>query len=505
MHSRRVPGKTFLTILISLVLGLFLLAGCWGYPYPVYPPNTPTPPTLPTYLSSIAVHPDIMDLEEGESQNIISITAYYSDSSTANIPFINCSYYSYNSSCASVNSDGLITGVSVGSTTILVTYTEGTASKTDAIIVTVPAVITPIVLTGIEVLPSSMNLTLGESKTISSVTAFYDNSSSANINLSVCSYSSSNTDYATVSTGGTVTAVSDGSSTITISYTENAITKTDTIEVTIGTVTQNEVVYRALCVGVGDYINYGSDIDLLAPPYDVDRIRQILQQCRFSSANTAFSNINYLKDRQATKSNILQSISSTFSNADSNDISYFYFSGHGSRAENTSYIYPADMTSSTNSAISVNELENALSTTPGTKVVFLDSCYSGGFIGKSFEETITTKEELESFNNEVINIFSQTESKGLLTTNVYKVLTSCHYYQECSEIHPEEGEPFGVFTKALCEGCGYSGNYPADTNLNTRVSLQEAYLYVKDWVFSTGFAQEVQAYPNNSTFTIVEY
>jgi len=347
-----------------------------------------------------------MDLEEGESQNIISITAYYSDSSTANIPFINCSYYSYNSSCASVNSDGLITGVSVGSTTILVTYTEGTASKTDAVEVTV---------------------------------------------------------------------------------------------------TQNEVVYRALCVGVGDYINYGSDVDLLAPPYDVDRIHQILQQCRFGSANTAFSNINYLKDWQATKSNILQSISSTFSDADSNDISYFYFSGHGSRAENTSYIYPADRTSFTDSAISVNELENALSTILGTKVVFLDSCYSGGFIGKSFEETITTKEKLESFNNEVINIFSQIESKGLLTTNVYKVLTSCHYYQECSEIHPEEGEPFGVFTKALCEGCGYSGNYPADTNLNTRVSLQETYLYVKDWVFSTGFVQEVQAYPNNSTFTIVEY
>jgi len=397
MYNHRLYRKKFLILAMVLLWTLLVLSGCGG---------SPAPPIFLTYLSGIIIQPATMDLEETESQSIISVTAYYSDSSTENIPLTDCAYYSYNSSCATVNSNGLITGVSAGTTIILVTYIEGTISKTD------------------------------------------------------------------------------------------------TVEVTV---TQDEVIYRALCVGVGDYINYGSDIDLLAPPYDVDRIRQILQQCRFSSANTAFSNINYLKDRQATKSNILQSISSTFSNADSNDISYFYFSGHGSRAENTSYIYPADMTSSTNSAISVNELENALSTTPGTKVVFLDSCYSGGFIGKSFEETITTKEELESFNNEVINIFSQTESKGLLTTNVYKVLTSCHYYQECSEIHPEEGEPFGVFTKALCEGCGYSGNYPADTNLNTRVSLQEAYLYVKDWVFSTGFVQEVQAYPNNSTFTIVEY
>ena len=58
---------------------------------------------------------------------------------------------------------------------------------------------------------------------------------------------------------------------------------------------------------------------------------------------------------------------------------------------------------------------------------------------------------------------------------------------------------------ALCDGCGYSGSYPADTNLNTMVSLQEAYLYVKDWVFSYGVIQDVQVYPNNSPFTIVEY
>jgi hypothetical protein len=58
---------------------------------------------------------------------------------------------------------------------------------------------------------------------------------------------------------------------------------------------------------------------------------------------------------------------------------------------------------------------------------------------------------------------------------------------------------------ALCEGCGYSGSYLADTNLDTMVSLQEAYLYVKDWVFSYEVIQDVQVYPNNSTFTIIEY
>ncbi|MBU4509586.1 caspase family protein [bacterium] len=467
-------------------------------------------PVIPSvFLIRISVLPSTMNLAVGESQNINSVTAYYSDSSTADISLANCTYepyHTYDPSYTSVNSSGLITGISAGTALILVTYTEGIISKTDTVTVNVTtAPITPDILSYIKVLPSTMNLSVEESQTINSVTAYYDNASTANINLTACSYSSSNTACATVNGSGTIIAASEGTAVITVSYTEGGITKADTVEVTVSAVVQNEIVYRALCVGVGDYINYGSDGDLLAPPYDVDRIKQLFSYCKFGSSNTGFSTINYLKNWQATKSNILQSISSTFSGADSNDISYFYFSGHGSRVGNTSYICPADITSFVSTAISVDELESALSAIPGTKVVFLDSCHSGGFIGKGREEIIVSREELESFNNEVINIFSQAQPKGLLTTNQYKVLTSCHYYQVCWEIHPEESDPFGVFTMALCDGCGYSGSYPADTNLDTKVSLQEAYLYVRDWVFYYGVVQDVQVYPNNSTFTIVEY
>ena len=281
----------------------------------------------------------------------------------------------------------------------------------------------------------------------------------------------------------------------------------------------NEIVYRALCVGVGDYINYGSDDDLPAPPYDVDRMCQTLSQCRFGSSNTTFSGIWYLKDWQATKSNILYNITSfCFSGADNNDISYFYFAGHGMRYENTSYLCPADITSYSplDSYISVDELEAALSAIPGTKVVLLDSCHSGGFIGKGVGEIQISKEELESFNDEIINVFFQAEYKGLLTTNQYKVLTSCHYSEECMELSPAtpgDFDPFGVFTMALCEGCGYFNyNYPADTNMDTKITLQESYIFVKSWVEELNelidyinITQDVQVYPNNSTFTIVEY
>jgi len=216
--------------------------------------------------------------------------------------------------------------------------------------------------------------------------------------------------------------------------------------------------------GVGDYINFPNsygDIDLPGPTYDVNRVRKTLSQCRFGSLPTEFSEIRHTTDWSATKSAILQRITDVFSEADYNDISYFYFSGHGVWKNNTSYLCPteANYYAPMSTYISVDELETALSAIPGTKVVFLDSCYSGGFIGKGKEEIIVSREELESFNDEVINTFSQAQLKGLLTTNQYKVLTSCHYYQEymgLSPTTPGDFEPFGAFTMALCEGCVYS-------------------------------------------------
>ena len=276
----------------------------------------------------------------------------------------------------------------------------------------------------------------------------------------------------------------------------------------------NETVYRAFLVGVGDYVE--DTYDLPDPPYDVDRMDDVLSQCSFGPSNTQFSVISPLKDLSATKSAILQGIASVFSGSDDNDISYFYFSGHGylDSGTNISYLCPTDTTLvlDLSTMISIDELETALSAIPGTKVVFIEACHSGGFIGKGEEEVIISKEELVSFNQEIINVFSQAQSKGLLNTNQYQVLTSCRSDQlSPGQTDPSVEGPFGPFTMALCEGGGYYGNYPADTNSDNKVSLNEAYLYVIDWVNDfygdiLGDAlQAVQVYPNNSNFAIIEY
>ena len=493
-------GKNSLVLLLVLIF-IFFLSGCSDY---LYPPATPVPQDLPLFLTEINVQPDIMVLEVGETQSIMSITAFYSDASIANIPVTTCIYNSNNPLFSTVSSDGLITGVSAGAAIISVIYTENSVSKIDTIVVNITdSSALSAELSYITVMPVEMNLNAGETQAINSITAFYKDNTINDIDIFSCAYSSVNPDVATVSSGN-VSAISEGSTIITVSYTENNTTKTDTIEVNVGIIENNDVEYRALCVGIGDYIQ-GSENDLSAPPYDVDKMIQVFNNCKFGISNTAFSTISYLKDFQATKSNILQSISSTFMGADSNDVSYFYFSGHGSLVGNESYICPADITFYTGSAISTDELESALSSIPGTKIVFLDTCHSGGFIGKGLVELSASQEEIESFNENIIDVFSRQQPKALLTTNQYKVLTSCHYYQYCYELIPEEGDPFGVFTMALISGCGYYGNYPADTNLDTRVSLQEAYLFVKDWVSNYDIYQDVQVFPNDSPFTIVEY
>ena len=67
-----------------------------------------------------------------------------------------------------------------------------------------------------------------------------------------------------------------------------------------------------------------------------------------------------------------------------------------------------------------------------------------------------------------------------LTGSQYKVLTSCLSFQVCVELIPFEGDPFGLFSGVLFEGCGYNTYthpYPADGNGNGEITLHEAYTY----------------------------
>lgn len=89
-------------------------------------------------------------------------------------------------------------------------------------------------LTSIVVLPASMIIKKGDSQTISSITAHYDNGTSANIALSSCTYESNQANV-TVTTGkiSVLTTCAATTAIITVYYTEGEITKEDTVNITI--------------------------------------------------------------------------------------------------------------------------------------------------------------------------------------------------------------------------------------------------------------------------------
>jgi len=119
----------------------------------------------------------------------------------------------------------------VGENEVVVKVSDGSKSTTQSFTVTVEKAL----LTSIVVLPISMEIEAGNSDTITSVTAHYDNGTEASIALSACTYESSKPTLITVNNGIINVSSSCTATTaiITISYTEDDVTKSDTVNVTV--------------------------------------------------------------------------------------------------------------------------------------------------------------------------------------------------------------------------------------------------------------------------------
>jgi len=123
------------------------------------------------------------------------------------------------------------TPVSAGSYNVTVEVSDLYRSTTQSFTIIVGETI----LTSIVVLPPTMSIVQGSSKTIDSVTAHYDNVTSAIIALTACTYASNNNTKVTVANGVITALPACGATTatITVSYTEDGVTETDTVTVTV--------------------------------------------------------------------------------------------------------------------------------------------------------------------------------------------------------------------------------------------------------------------------------
>jgi len=125
---------------------------------------------------------------------------------------------SSNNNIATVNSNGLVTAVAAGTAIITVRTNDG--NKTDNCFVTVT-----IAVTGVSLNKTSTSLNVGSTEQL---TATIQPTNAINKNLT---WSSSNNNIATVSSSGLVTAVADGTATITVRTTDGG--KTATCSVTV--------------------------------------------------------------------------------------------------------------------------------------------------------------------------------------------------------------------------------------------------------------------------------
>ncbi|MBQ9128709.1 MAG: caspase family protein, partial [Thermoguttaceae bacterium] len=155
----------------------------------------------------------------------------------------------------------------------------------------------------------------------------------------------------------------------------------------------NEVVYRAVIVGVADYP--GTASDLVSADNDAEAFRDAL----LADPQWAEENITLLKNSEATKTAVLNALNEVAAVSDDNDVIVFYFAGGGASGfvggEAVGYL----KTFGSQRAQYVSNLELTAAfdeIAAGSKLFFLD----GGQVAKDVEETAIN---YEAFKNSLTN------------------------------------------------------------------------------------------------------
>lgn len=195
------------------------------------------------------------------------------------------------------------------------------------------------------------------------------------------------------------------------------------------------------------------------------------------------------KEMNLTAQEILAAIPKVFADATEDDVSLFYYTGHGATGSGS-------LVGNDGENVSPEALKAALDSVPGTKIILLDSCFSGYLIGRSTPANAEqqAKEALERF----VSVFAP---KGRSAGQPYYVLTASSLYEtsigylaSCS-----------LFTKNLLVGMGYdeSGSKvsaetgPADSDKDGRYTLHELFVYCRNKIRQEELGQTVCPYPYN--------
>jgi uncharacterized protein YjdB len=156
-----------------------------------------------------------MTMTEGDKQTLIA-TVNPSNATNQSV-----SWSSGNSSIATVNNSGVVTAVSAGTTTITVKTEDGNKTAT----CTVTVVAKKISVTSVRISETNLSMTEGETHSLSATVSPSDATDQS------VTWTSSNSSVATVSSTGRITAVTAGTTTITVTTNDGGYKATCTVTV----------------------------------------------------------------------------------------------------------------------------------------------------------------------------------------------------------------------------------------------------------------------------------
>lgn len=383
---------------------------------------------------------------------------------------------SSNAKVAKVDSQGMVTPVKGGQATVSYTVVSGGKKQKGSCKVTVKE------LKPTSVLIDKPRSVLEAGKQLKlSVTVAPSNAFNKKV-----SFKSSNPTVASVSSTGVVRGKKPGSATISCQTAAGKLKDSVKITVSMGF---SGVTYRVFAIGNANYKGEGK---LPGCKKDVAMIKSAFENATFSGKRaqvTAQANLTGAQIRS-----MLQSMSK--SGAGKNDVTVFYYSGHGMNGGG----YSGALCGVDWDAVTVKEVQRALDKVPGKVVVLLDCCLSGQYItsksatgyiiGNEYSEN-GNEMDAQAFNLAFISAFQQSVSAKALTDSAqkskYKILTASGPRQ-ASYISNDRNDACSVFTdylaQALGEDCatGKLKTLPADANGDQVVTLKELYAYVDNRV-----------------------
>jgi hypothetical protein len=208
--------------------------------------------------------------------------------------------------------------------------------------------------------------------------------------------------------------------------------------------------YWAVLIGINDYPGSSSDL-----PFSVNEILSF-KNTLLAGGNWLDSHIRVLTDSSATMDGVFDALNWLDENEDENDISIFYFVGHGTQNSNNERLQVYD------GYISDVDLDTKLDDLEGHMVIILDCCFSGGFIEEVGEKgrVVLTACQKDSYAYQdhalksgifgyFVNFSLQKITKGAEGTFLFAYIISIIYYKKLSRKY---GVDYTVYP-CIYDGC----------------------------------------------------